>query len=77
MKNYKTVFRDIKSRYEFECFHDIYNEKTMSINIDITDNINDMDSVFMLLDIDTAIKLTKVLRAEINEAKRLNEELNK
>ena len=77
MKNYKTVFTDLKCHYEFECFYDVYDNDTLSINIDVTDNINDLNNVFMSLDIETAIKLTKVLRAEINEAKKLKEELNK
>tara|TARA_R110000787_G_scaffold56446_1_gene129726 strand:+ start:1150 stop:1404 length:255 start_codon:yes stop_codon:yes gene_type:complete len=73
MKNYKTVFQDLNDRCSFECNHDVHDEERISINISIESNeTTDKDS-FICLDIESAIKLTKVLRAEINEAKKLQE----
>jgi hypothetical protein len=77
MSNYKTVFTDLDFKFEFECYHDIRDDETSSVNISITDNdISDKD-VFLSLDIPTAIKLGKVLRAEINKAKDLDIDLIK
>jgi hypothetical protein len=76
MKNYKTVFQDLNDNCSFECDHDVYDSKIVSINISIeSSETNDKDS-FICLDIESAIKLTKVLRAEINEAKKLQETYN-
>ena len=71
MKNYKTVFKDLSDRFYFECSHDVYDDKSISININIESTCGKGIDSFICLDIDSAIKLTKVLRAEINEAKNL------
>jgi len=71
MKNYKVVFKDLNDRCSFECTHDVYDNEKVSINIDIESNEKEDYSCYICLDIESAIKLTKVLKAEINEAKKM------
>ena len=75
MKNYKTVFSDLWSFYSFECSNDIFDEDEVSINISIKSNKENLKDSFIQLDIDTAVKLTKVLKAEIYQAKNKQEQL--
>lgn len=54
------------TEHELECFANTNQEIYFSINM------GDYPSCFVCLDIPTAIKLSKVLRNEINKAKEVN-----
>lgn len=70
MANVKLIFQGTEvsgtDDYELECFVNQYN--------DIAISISDKESpaTIISLDISTAIKLSKVLRTEINTAKEVN-----
>ena len=71
MTNTKLIFLSTLDEYmELECFNNKVNEIT--IRISDTDSDHQWSNQLVSLDIPTAIKLSKVLRTEINKAKEVN-----
>ena len=71
MANIKLIFQGTErtgtNKTELECFLNIQNEITLSIN-----NVHYEYPTIISLDVSTAIKFSKTLRSVINEAKEVS-----
>ena len=68
MANLKLLFYDTESENEIQLYANTENEIFIVINKELT-NVYDINTAYISLDIDTAIKLSKELRRQIAIAK--------
>lgn len=68
MANLKLLFYDTESENEIQLYANTENEIFIAINKELT-NVYDINTAYISLDIDTAIKLSKELRRQIAIAK--------
>lgn len=68
MANLKLLFYDTDSENEIQLYANTENEIFIAINKELT-NVYDINTAYISLDIDTAIKLSKELRRQIAIAK--------